>query len=129
MIYPQPLAIVIRFPNVVATRLELEAALQCQVARYERSGASNYAQLDPSETSDQWSAAIECIRAVSGRIERLVSEGAIGRHHWMSRSDFRSLPFQRRRQFQQASRRLLGAREWTSLFRCTELMRPMIEVA
>jgi hypothetical protein len=79
MIYPQPLAIVIRFPNVVATRLGLEAALQCQVARYERSGASNHAQLDISETSDQWSAAIECIRAVSGRIERLVSEGAIGR--------------------------------------------------
>jgi hypothetical protein len=78
MINPQPLAIVIRIPNVVATRPELEAALQCQVTRYERSGASNYAQLDISETTDQWSAAIEFIRAVSGRIERLVFEGAIG---------------------------------------------------
>jgi hypothetical protein len=64
---------------VVATRLELEAALQCKLARYERSGVSNYAQLDIAETSDQWSAAIEHIRAISGRIERLISEGAIGR--------------------------------------------------
>jgi hypothetical protein len=79
MIYPQPLAIVIRNPNVVVTRLELEAALQCQVARYERLGVSNYAQLDIAETPDQWSAAIEYIRAISGRIERLISEGAIGR--------------------------------------------------
>jgi hypothetical protein len=36
-------------------------------------------RIDISETSDQWSAAIECTRAVSGLIERLVSEGAIGR--------------------------------------------------
>jgi len=79
MIYSQPLAIVIRIPNVVATRLELEAALQCKLARYERSGISNYAQLDIAETSDQWSAAIEHIRAISGRIERLISEGAIVR--------------------------------------------------
>jgi hypothetical protein len=43
MINSQPLAIVIRIPNVTATRLELEAALQCQVAKYERSGASSYA--------------------------------------------------------------------------------------
>jgi len=68
-----------RIPNVTVTLLELEAALQCQVARYERSGSSSYAQLDISETSDQWSAATQCIRAVSERIERLISEGAIGR--------------------------------------------------
>lgn len=75
----QPLAIVIRIPNVVATRPELEAALQCQVARYERSGSSHYAQLDVPEASDPWSAAIECIRAIEDRIDGLVSEGVTGR--------------------------------------------------
>jgi hypothetical protein len=75
----QPLAIVIRIPNVTATRLELEAALQCQVARYERSATSSYAQLDISEASDQWSAATQCIQALSGPIEKLISEGAVGR--------------------------------------------------
>jgi hypothetical protein len=79
MIKSQPLAIVIRVPNVIVTRLELEAALSCQVARYEPSGASSYAQVDIPETSDQWTAAIKRMQTLSASIEKLVSEGAIGR--------------------------------------------------
>jgi hypothetical protein len=78
MIDSQPLAVVIRIPNVIISRLELEATLQCKVARYELSGTSSYAQLDISETSDQWSAATHCIQTVSGRIEKLISKGVVG---------------------------------------------------
>jgi hypothetical protein len=79
MINSQPLAIVIRIPNVAATRLDLEATLQCQLARYERSGTSSYAQLDISETSDQWSVATQLIQTISEPIEKLVSERVVGR--------------------------------------------------
>jgi hypothetical protein len=79
MINSQPIAIVVRIPNVTCTRFELEAALGCRVARFEPTVTSSYAQLDIYEASDQWSEAAECIRAVSGIVEKLVSEGLIGR--------------------------------------------------
>lgn len=75
----QPLAIVIRIPNVATTQLDLEVILKCRLARFERSGTSSYAQLDISETSDQWSAATELIQSISEPIERLVSERMVGR--------------------------------------------------
>ena len=52
--------------------------MHCQVARFEPSAATNYAQTDIYDGSDQWSEAIECIRALGGSIGELVSAGVIG---------------------------------------------------
>ena len=78
MINSQPLSIVIRIENVTAARLDLEAALRCEVDRYEPSGTSSYAQLDIDDVADKWSAATQLIRAISERIRKLTSEGTIG---------------------------------------------------
>jgi hypothetical protein len=76
----QPLAIVIRIPNVVLSRSDLDASFGLAVDRYEPSSdhTPGYAQIDIADDGDQWAAAFDCVQSIRASIQRLVSEGLIG---------------------------------------------------
>jgi len=76
----QPLTIVIRIPNVVLSRSDLNASLGLAVDRYEPScdHTPGYAQIDIADDRDQWDAALDCVQSIRASIQRLVTEGLIG---------------------------------------------------
>src|SRR6266849_5951116 len=80
MVSRQPLAIVIRMPNVTLSRSDLETALGLPLDRYEQptDRATGYAQIDIPGDRDQWAAALDCVRSVREPVQRLVAESLIG---------------------------------------------------
>ena len=78
MTSPQPLTIVIRIPDVALARCDLNASLGLDVDRYEASSGRGYAQIDITNSGDQWAAALECLRSIGANIPRLIAEGSIG---------------------------------------------------
>jgi hypothetical protein len=75
----QPLSIVIRMPNVVLSRSDLDASLGLAVDRYEPSSdhTPGYAQIDIADDRDQWDAALACIQSIRAAIQELVSKDLI----------------------------------------------------
>ena len=80
MVKRQPLSIVIRIPDVILSRSDLEAALGRPLDRYKqtRDNASTFAQINIPDDQDRWAAALDCVQSISARIQRLVSENLIG---------------------------------------------------
>lgn len=74
----QPLAIVIRIPDVALSRSDLNASLGLEVDRYEVASERAYAQIDVTDHGDQWAAALDRIQSIRALISGLVSGGAIG---------------------------------------------------
>src|SRR3954453_10593936 len=74
----QPLCIVIRIPNVSLSEPDLNASLGLEVNRYEPSCGVGYAQIDISDSQDQWVTALDCIQSIRAAIQELVSTGLIG---------------------------------------------------
>lgn len=81
MVNRQPLAIVIRIPNVTLSRPALETALGRPLDRYEQPtdrATGCYAQIDIPNDQDQWAAALDCVQSVREPLRRLVAENLIG---------------------------------------------------
>lgn len=79
MTYRQPLAIIIRIPDVALALPALEAALKMTVSRYEHSAdAPGYAQISIADGQDQWVTAFDCIQAIRPALQKLLAEGLIG---------------------------------------------------
>jgi hypothetical protein len=80
MVNRQPLAIVIRIPDVTLSRPDLEAALGRPLDRYEQptDRVCAYAQIHIPGDQDQWAAALDCVQSIGARMQRLVSENLIG---------------------------------------------------
>ena len=74
----QPLAIVIRIPDVTLSRADLETALGLPLDRYEQrsDGTSAYAQIQMIRTNGLL--ALDCVQSVGDRLQRLVSENLVG---------------------------------------------------
>jgi hypothetical protein len=78
MTSPQPLAIVIRIPNVALSRSDLNASLGLEVDRYEATSDRAYAQIDIADDRDQWVVALDRIQSIRAFVQGLVSRGLIG---------------------------------------------------
>jgi hypothetical protein len=80
MVNKQPLAIVIRIPDVTLSRSGLETALGLPLDRYEQrsDGTPAYAQIDIPNDQDQWAAALDCVQSIGARLQRLISENLVG---------------------------------------------------
>ena len=76
----QPMSIVIRIANVVIPRVDLEAALDLALDRYEsdRKGLSNFAQINIEEEADYWAAASRTMLQLKDKLQALSSAGSIG---------------------------------------------------
>jgi hypothetical protein len=76
----QSLSIVIRIPDVVLSRSDLEAALGRPLDRYEQptDRTSAFAQIDIPDDRDQWAAALDCVQSVRDPVQRLICESLIG---------------------------------------------------
>ena len=75
----QPLAVVIRIPDVALSRSDLDMSLKLEVDRYELSSGLAYAQIDNGDHEDQWVALLDLFRSIGAAIPGLVSKGQIGR--------------------------------------------------
>ncbi|MDB5736045.1 MAG: hypothetical protein JWP16_2393 [Alphaproteobacteria bacterium] len=71
---------VLRIGDVQMTKVDLEAALNIQLDRYEpmRKTSAHYAQIDIDDDEDIWRAAIDCASKVGPTLFTLRKDGLIG---------------------------------------------------
>lgn len=76
----QPMSIVIRIAGVLIPRADLEAALNLVLDRYEtdRSGVTNFAQINIEEEADHWAAASRTMLQLKDKLQALSAAGSIG---------------------------------------------------